>query len=53
MMAESRASGGARLETVRILKGPDKFDREDVAELEEHVPHVGFGSEAAQRERER
>ena len=51
-MAESRASGGARLETVRILKGRDKFDREDVAELEEHVPHVVFaGSEAAQRER--
>ena len=46
-MAESRASRGAKLKTVQILKDRRGFDEVDVSELEKHVLRVEFGAEAA------
>lgn len=46
-MAESRASRGAKLKAVQILKDRRGFDEVDVSELEKHVLRVEFGAEAA------
>ncbi|KAF9789194.1 hypothetical protein BJ322DRAFT_1041462 [Thelephora terrestris] len=46
-MAASRASRGAKLETIKIMRARGKFDLEDVLELEEHVLRMEFDGDVA------